>query len=79
MKQTYSRNPRTPSPVITCLKKRMVEVKPRLPHDWRKQYFAAFPQYNTAQGYRKVENCFRLISTDEKLINFLEALINEPV
>lgn len=65
-----------PSPVATPteLKARVMAVRPRLPRDVRAQLIAAYPEYDTAQGGRKINNVLSGATSDARLTELLEKL-----
>ncbi|MGI4875251.1 MAG: hypothetical protein ACRYFX_29190 [Janthinobacterium lividum] len=58
----------------TDLKARVLAVRSRLPKDIRTLVLDKYPEYDTAQGSRKLNNVLAYASSDERLTQILEAL-----
>jgi hypothetical protein len=58
----------------TELKTRVLALRTRLPKDVRAQVLKDYPEYDTAQGSRKLNNVLSGGSSDARLTEILEAL-----
>ena len=58
----------------TELKARVLAVRPRLPQNVRALVMEKHPEYNTAQGSRKLNNVLAFASSDAKLTAIIESL-----
>jgi 23S rRNA maturation mini-RNase III len=65
------------NPEIEELKKRIANVKLRLEPGYRKQFFADNPEYDTAAGAELFNNVIYLKSTDKKITELLEEMVDK--
>jgi hypothetical protein len=56
----------------TELKARVLAVRPRLPQNIRTLVLDEYPEYDTAQGSRKLNNVLAFASSDRRLTEILE-------
>lgn len=64
----------SPSATPTELKSRVLALRTRLPKDVRAQVLKDYPEYDTAQGSRKLNNVLSGASSDTRLTEILEGL-----
>ena len=58
----------------TELKARVLAVRPRLPQNVRTIVLDKYPEYDTAQGSRKLNNVLAFASSDARLTEILESI-----
>lgn len=60
------------------LKNRIKACKVLLPNNWRQQIINIAPEYDSLRGARLMDNVFKLRSSDLRLTELIEQIINIP-
>jgi hypothetical protein len=68
----------TENPTPTSLKMRVLAIRGQLPANVRALILERYPDYDTAKGAKKIHNVLGGASSDVRLTDFLESLV-QPV
>lgn len=59
------------------VKQRMMKLKDKLPHNYRKLMVEKHPEYSTYQGRNLITNVVHLKSSDLRVVELLEEIIED--
>lgn len=59
------------------LKSRVIQVKPKLPENYKQLFFERYPEYNNYEGFKKFDRVVYIHSSDKDITEKLEELAKE--
>ncbi len=65
------------NPELTALKKRMIEIRDRIPGNATEIFVERFPKYNNHKGISKLKNALNNCIVDEEIVAGFEAIAKE--